>query len=232
MSERPLDSNSDMNTASEIGETSTGHDTSPIQDLSITASKTGMQLESELVRLGTRLRGLRSERHWTLEELSKRADLSPPYLSRLEAGERQPSLAALISLAQAFEIPIAALFEQSQPASQIAVTKAGSGRPHISNGAMYTPLTGKRDKTHLNAVLLDVPVRLTDKTMNRHDSEEFVYILSGVVTLIVGDETVTLGAGDAAHYDAREAHRMDGLGGKARALLVATTAPKSEMPLS
>ena len=212
-------------------ETSTGRDTAPSQEFSTSASTTGTPLESELVRLGTRLHSLRSERNWTLEELSKRADLSPPYLSRLEAGERQPSLAALISLAQAFEIPIAALFEQGQPANRIAVTKAGSGQPHISNGAMYTPLTGKRDKTHLNAVLLDVPVRLTDRTMNRHDSEEFVYILSGVVTLTVGDESVTLGAGDAAHYDAREPHRMDGLGGKAKALLVATTAPKSEMPL-
>ena len=188
-------------------------------------------LESELVRLGTRLHSLRTERNWTLEELGRRADLSPPYLSRLEAGERQPSLAALISLAQAFEIPIAALFEQGQPASRIAVTKAGSGTPRISSGAMYTPLTGKRDKTHLNAVLLDVSATRADRSMNRHDSEEFVYILSGAVTLTVGDETVTLGAGDAAHYDAREPHRMDGLGGKARALLVATTAPKSEMPL-
>ena len=188
-------------------------------------------LESELVRLGTRLHSLRTERDWTLEELSKRADLSPPYLSRLEAGERQPSLASLISLAQAFEIPIAGLFEHSQPASRIAVTKAGSGTPHISNGAMYTPLTGKRNPTHLNAVLLDVPAKRSDATMNRHDSEEFVYILNGTVTLIVGDETVTLSAGDAAHYDAREPHRMDGFGGKARALLVATPAPKSEMPL-
>ena len=206
-------------------------DTAPNEDSSIDAAKNEMQLESELVRLGTRLRSLRTERDWTLEELSKRADLSPPYLSRLEAGERQPSLAALISMAQAFEIPIAALFEKGQPASRIAVTKAGSGQPHISNGAMYTPLTGRRDKTHLNAVLLDVPVRLTDRTMNRHDSEEFVYILSGAVTLTVGDESVTLSVGDAAHYDAREPHRMDGLGGKAKALLVATTAPKSEMPL-
>ena len=214
-----------------MSEAAPRHDPSALQDLSITASKTEMQLESELVRLGTRLHSLRTERNWTLEELSRRADLSSPYLSRLEAGERQPSLAALISLAQAFEIPISALFEQSLAVSRIAVTRADSGQPHISNGAMYTPLTGKRDKTHLNAVLLDVPARRTDKTMNRHDSEEFVYILSGTVTLIVGDETVTLSAGDAAHYDAREPHRMDAVGGKATALLIATPAPKSEMPL-
>jgi transcriptional regulator with XRE-family HTH domain len=188
-------------------------------------------LESELVRLGSRLKALRSERAWTLEEVSSRADLSPPYLSRLEAGERQPSLATLISLAQAFEVPIAALFETAKSSNAIAVTRAGQGTPHISNGAMYTPLTGKRDPTHLNAVLLDIPSKRKDAPLNRHDSEEFVYVLSGSVTLSVGDETVTLHEGDTAHYDARQPHRMDGVNGNARALLVATTAPKSEMPL-
>jgi transcriptional regulator with XRE-family HTH domain len=188
-------------------------------------------LESELVRLGLRLHSLRSERGWTLDDVSGRANLSVPYLSRLEAGERQPSLAALISLAQAFEVPVAALFEVSKPPSVIAVTRGGEGTPHTYNGVMYTPLTGKRTPTHLNAVLLDVPGRRTDDTMNRHDSEEFVFILSGSVTLRVADETVTLHAGDAAHYDARQPHRMDGLNGAARALLIATLAPQSEMPL-
>ena len=188
-------------------------------------------LESELVRLGSRLHALRSERGWTLEEVSSRANLSGPYLSRLEAGERQPSLAALISLAQAFEVPIATLFEVTKTSSLIAVTRGGEGTPHVSNGATYTPLTGKRTPTHLNAVLLEVPVQHTTDTLNRHDSEEFVFILEGSVTLRVADETVTLHAGDAAHYDARQPHRMDALNTAARALLVATPAPQSEMPL-
>jgi transcriptional regulator with XRE-family HTH domain len=186
-------------------------------------------LESELMRLGERLHAFRTERGWTLDDVAKRADLSPPYLSRLEAGERQPSLAALISLAQAFEVPIAALFETAKSGNTIAVTRAGEGTPHVSNGAFYTPLTGKRTPTHLNAVLLDVPSKRKDDTMNHHDSEEFVYVLSGEVTLRVGDESVTLRAGDAAHYDARQPHRLDGLNGTAKALLVASAAPKSEL---
>jgi quercetin dioxygenase-like cupin family protein/DNA-binding XRE family transcriptional regulator len=180
-------------------------------------------LETELVRLGARLRTLRAERGWTLEALSERASLSSAHLSRIEAGERQASLAALIALAQSFEIPIAALFDSLPARASIAVTRAGTGTPHASNGAQYTPLTGKRDPTHLNAVLLDIPVARGEHAMNRHDSEEFVYVLEGTVKLIVGEESAELHAGDAAHYDAREAHRLDALGKPARALLVATT---------
>src|SRR5260370_27147139 len=55
-------------------------------------------LEQVLVSLGTQLKTLRSQRGWTLERLSKLTKLSEPYLSRLESGSRQPSLAALLTL--------------------------------------------------------------------------------------------------------------------------------------
>ncbi len=187
-------------------------------------------LETETIKLGQRLKALRLENNWTLEDLARRSDLSPPYLSRLEAGERQPSLATLISLAQAFEIPMAHLFDAPPPPSKIAVTRVFDAVTHVTgNQLKYIPLTGKRNPTHLNAVLVEIPHKRKDKNINHHDSEEFVYILEGSVTLSVGGEIVTLGPGDAAHYDARNPHFMDAVGESAKVLLVASTAPKSEL---
>ena len=40
----------------------------------------------------------------TLEQLAQRAELSTAHLSRLESGERQPSVAALLSLARALGV--------------------------------------------------------------------------------------------------------------------------------
>jgi transcriptional regulator with XRE-family HTH domain len=37
--------------------------------------------------------------------------MSVPYLSRLEGGTRQPSLAALVTLGQAYKIPLYALLD-------------------------------------------------------------------------------------------------------------------------
>lgn len=56
------------------------------------------QGEPELAMLGSRLRGLRSARGWTLEELAERSGLSKPFLSRLESGTRHPSVAAVLTL--------------------------------------------------------------------------------------------------------------------------------------
>ena len=58
-------------------------------------------LSADLVRVGERLRRFRKERGWKLEDLAERTNLSRAYLSRLENGERQPSLTALFHIAQA-----------------------------------------------------------------------------------------------------------------------------------
>ncbi len=68
-------------------------------------------LERVLSSLGTRLKTLRGQRGWTLEKLSELSKLSEPYLSRLESGSRQPSLAALLTLAQVYEIPVRTLLD-------------------------------------------------------------------------------------------------------------------------
>ena len=65
---------------------------------------------AEIALLAARLRDLRTARGWTQDELARRAGLSKSYLSRIEDGDRQPSLASLLSLSQAFEVALAALF--------------------------------------------------------------------------------------------------------------------------
>ena len=192
-------------------------------------------LEAELTRLGSRLKSLRAERGWTLEDLSARADLSQPYLSRLEAGDRQPSLAALISLAQAFEMPLATLFETQKSESKtsnMTVVRAGTRARRTGNELEYVGLTGGERPSHLNAVLLHIPARRTNTDMNHHDSEELMFVLDGRVSLRVDDEVTTLEPGDSAHYDARLPHRADAIGRAARVLLVTSTAPKSELEIN
>ncbi len=44
--------------------------------------------------LGLRIHAMRESRDWTLEMLAERAGFSKAYLSRVEGGDRQPSLVA------------------------------------------------------------------------------------------------------------------------------------------
>jgi DNA-binding Xre family transcriptional regulator len=62
--------------------------------------------------IGERVRRERRARKWTLADLSSRTGIQVPNLSRLERAKHTPSLDTLERVADAFEVPVAALIAQ------------------------------------------------------------------------------------------------------------------------
>ena len=63
--------------------------------------------ETSIYKLGRKLRDMRLQKKWTLNELSVRADLSISHISSLERGTRtKPSMTVVKKLANALEVPI------------------------------------------------------------------------------------------------------------------------------
>jgi hypothetical protein len=60
-------------------------------------------------RIGARVRAERTERGWTLADLSARTGLKVPNLCRLEKGRHMPSLETLEKVADAMGLPVVAL---------------------------------------------------------------------------------------------------------------------------
>jgi transcriptional regulator with XRE-family HTH domain len=184
--------------------------------------------QSELTSLGGRLRGLRLDRGWTQEDLARRTDLSKSYISRLEEGDRQPSIAALLSLAQAYHLPLSALFSSPDSQSRCAVVRAGTAPVHQGNGLMYSSLSNARRAASMQPISVTVPVDRDGDEMYRHDGEEWLYVLSGTLRLSLAGEVLLLQTGDAAHFDARVPHRLAAEGAQdAKIILVACAAPRS-----
>lgn len=55
-------------------------------------------------RLGVNIRSARIAQGMTQQTLAERADLSVPYISRVERGEKEPSLSTLLRVADALDI--------------------------------------------------------------------------------------------------------------------------------
>ena len=95
-------------------------------------------LQSQLNAFGARLRELRLKRGWTLEELAGRSRLSKAFLSRLESGGRQASIAAALTLARIFNVSLASLFEpQLEP---FVIVRGANALEKSINGLKYVPL--------------------------------------------------------------------------------------------
>ena len=184
--------------------------------------------QAELSSLGGRLHALRLGREWTLDELARRAGLSKSYLSRLEDGERQPSIAALLSLAQAHGLPLASLFGASEDSPRrCAVVRVGEAPSRQGNGLAYSPMSDAGRNAQMQPIRVTVPAGRVGDEMYQHDGEEWLFVLSGTLRLALGDEAHTLQPGDAAHFDARIPHRLSALDGHdAELILVACAGPR------
>ncbi len=75
--------------------------------------KTARAVERELVRIGARLRALRDECGWTLEQTAERASLHPVSLSRVETGSVNVTIATLVAVTRALGVELVALFDES-----------------------------------------------------------------------------------------------------------------------
>lgn len=68
-----------------------------------------MDADRLLAGLGARVRQLRADRGWTLQELARRSEMSPRFLVQVEAGDANLSVRKLAGLARAFATSPAAL---------------------------------------------------------------------------------------------------------------------------
>ncbi len=186
------------------------------------------QLQPQLTKLGIRLRSLRHQNGWTLGDLAARTGVSEAYLSRLESGERQPSLAVLLTLTQAYNLELSSLFEPERETNPRVVVRAGSKAVQQGNGLSYTPLSGSSRFASLHPIRVTVQADRQDDCLYEHDGEEWLYVLSGQLGLTLIDEKYILQPGDAAHFDARKPHRLSALGGgDVEIILVSCAAPRS-----
>ena len=63
-------------------------------------------ISSVLAELGLRLKRLRTRRGITLTALAAKSGISKSTLSRLESGQRKPSLELLLPLADTYQVPL------------------------------------------------------------------------------------------------------------------------------
>ncbi|MCU1380662.1 MAG: family transcriptional regulator [Acidimicrobiales bacterium] len=156
-------------------------------------------IEAVLADVGSRLRRVRSERNVTLTELAAATGISKSTLSRLEAGQRRPSLELLLPIAQAHQVPLDEL---------VGAPEVGDPRirftPEKRHGRTVFPLT--RQPGGLQAWKVIIPPEHKEPELRTHEGYEWLYVLSGEMRLILADHDITMLPGEVAEFDTRLPH--------------------------
>ena len=168
----------------------------------------------EPLNLGERVRELRKERKWTLEQAANQAGLARSTLSKIENGQMSPTYDALKKLALGLEISVPQLFTQpvrDQINGRMAITRASDGNHQATATYEHELLAETMTKKKMLPYRARIRARSIDEFDGwvRHDGEEFLLVLTGVVQLYTEFyEPIEMRRGDSAYYDAAMGHNV------------------------
>jgi transcriptional regulator with XRE-family HTH domain len=177
-------------------------------------------------RLGARIRELRTARRLTLVQLAAATELSHPFLSQLERGLAQPSLASLRRIAVALETSpielIAASDATADTPGAIEVQRAGDGAlPESFASGAARMLAHSARAFHPMTVEADA---CEPGERFAHADEEFVYVVAGRIRIELDEQTHDLDTGDSIYYPGGTTHRWWSPEGARYRLLVVKSA--------
>ncbi len=158
-------------------------------------------LDAVLTAVGPRLRDLRLERSVTLADLSAETGISVSTLSRLESGQRRPTLELLLPLAQAYGVPLDEL---------VGAPQTGDPRVHLRpvsrHGMTMIPLTPHAEGVQAFKLIIPADRPGSPSEPQTHEGYEWLYVLGGRLRLVLGSHDLVLAPGEAAEFDTRLPH--------------------------
>ena len=166
-------------------------------------------------RLGGRVRELRRRRGLTLEELAERSGVSRAMISKLERGEKNPTLVVAARLAEGLGVTLSQLAGMEERREVVVV-------PRQRRMVMRDPETGfERQLLSPNFVgrgvefiRNEIPENSTSGEFppHRNGVEEHIVVERGTLRAILAGEEYLLAEGDALYFEADVPHRFDNAG--------------------
>jgi transcriptional regulator with XRE-family HTH domain len=165
-------------------------------------------VNDQLSAFGANLKQQRLAKGWTLDDLAQRSGLSKPFLSRLESGGRKASIAAVLILSEIFGVSLASMFETQTAMEPCLIVRREETAPREAYGLNYVVLSQAGRHFNLRPIKVTVSLNRAGNEHYRHDGEEWIYVLSGKLTLSLAGQMYDLNVGDAVHFDSRLPHRI------------------------
>jgi transcriptional regulator with XRE-family HTH domain len=156
-------------------------------------------VDRAVAEVPARLRTVRTRRGMTLVEVAEQTGISKSTLSRLETGQRRPTLEILLALSATYRVPLDDL---------VAAPEVGDRRIRLRPGQVKgrTVIPLSREPDSMQAWKIVIPASMVDPEPRAHHGHEWIYVLSGRVRLVLGAHDSVLEPGDVVEFDTRLPH--------------------------
>jgi transcriptional regulator with XRE-family HTH domain len=163
--------------------------------------------DSELDRrLGLRLKAARLNRGWTLDDLAGHAGVSRAMISRIERGESSPTATLLVRLGSGLGLTLSALLEEECSSGPLARQADQPVWRDPGSGYHRRNVSPRGTGSAFEIVEVELPPGaqvVLDSSIAAPALDQQVWVLSGALSLTLGDTTHDLAAGDCLQMHLR-----------------------------
>jgi transcriptional regulator with XRE-family HTH domain len=175
-------------------------------------------------RVGRTVKARREELNLTLRALASRSGISSSMISDIERGEKSPTISTLSALAAALGTPISVLVDRPVPTTRSMRVVRGSkrySRIDSTTGARRQSFGPAIAGSKVEFMRYAVPPHTTAGPFSAHPvgTIEHIHVAAGAVRVAVGDNAVSLKAGDSCSCFADAMHLFDNARGDVEALI-------------
>ena len=177
--------------------------------------------------IGEKLRQLRQVRGLTQEEMADRCELSKGFISQVERNLASPSIATLTDMLECLGVTLADFFaEKGSEKTVFAPQDMFVKEDTETLRGSITWLVPDAQKNDMEPILVELGEGGESYDMPPGEGEEFGYVLSGSVWLVLGEQKTRLKTGCSFCLHPRQHHRLVNAG-KCRARVLWVSTPPS-----
>ena len=180
------------------------------------ASASRVNDDAIVAEVGSRVKRMRTQAGLTLEEFAAQSGVSRAMLSKVERGEKSPTLAIIVRIAKGLNVSMSTLMGAEPDPAQVAVIRKSNRL------AFKDPETGferhNLSPTHLDNdlefLLHRIPAGESSGELPPYKvpTEKYLVVGEGQLTVQTGETRYVLETGDSFYFDVRDSYSFTNAG--------------------
>jgi len=176
--------------------------------------------------IGNKIKELRVQKGLTQEELADRAELSKGFISQVERELTSPSIATLVDILQCLGTDLKDFFNEDTEEQIVFHKEDYFEKQETDLKYRLEWIIPNAQKNIMEPIRLTLEPGGSTYPDNPHEGEEFGYVLSGSITLHLGQKAYPVKRGEAFYFTPSAPHYIQ-CGQKNGAVVIWVSSPPS-----
>ena len=178
------------------------------------------------MKIGHKIKELRVMKNLTQEELADRAELSKGFISQLERDLTSPSIATLVDILQVLGTDLTEFFQDTTEEQIVFHDSDYFEKEDDELGNKIEWIIPNAQKNIMEPIRLTLAPGGSTYPDNPHEGEEFGYVLSGSITVHIGNKKYKAKKGESFYFTPGSTHYIKA-SDKTGATLIWVSSPPS-----